>query len=86
MTFILHSIESPPDTDIDEQIPDLFLNFILAFNLQFLTQADNVVLKALSLQTTAKAFTEKILLLLNREGTYSIRILKKRCLNFLNNF
>lgn len=67
LTFILTAIESPPDTDIDEQIPDLFLNFVLAFNLQFTNLQENVVLRALAEQIVAKGFTEKILLLLNRE-------------------
>lgn len=68
MAFILNAIENPPDTDLDDQIPDLFLNFIIAFNLQFDNNQENVVLKALSQQTSAKIFTEKILLLFNREG------------------
>lgn len=67
IAFTLNAIENPPDTDIDDQIPDLFLNFIISFNLQFDNFHENVVLKALSQQTSAKIFTEKILLLFNRE-------------------
>ncbi|KAF5304952.1 hypothetical protein FQA39_LY09426 [Lamprigera yunnana] len=65
--FILNNIENPPDTDVEEQIPDLFLNFILSYNLQFVADVDNIVLMALERQTMAKAFTEKLLLLFNRE-------------------
>ncbi|KAK5644434.1 hypothetical protein RI129_005734 [Pyrocoelia pectoralis] len=67
LDFILNNIESPPDTDIEEQIPDLFLSFILSFNLQFDIDSDNVILNTLETRSTAKTFTEKILLLFNRE-------------------
>lgn len=74
MIFILNNVESPPDTDVDEQIPDLFLNLIISYNLQFILESDNMVLKALSGRKVAKIFTEKILLLLNREGlSYYLR-------------
>ncbi|XP_016837235.1 NCK-interacting protein with SH3 domain isoform X1 [Nasonia vitripennis] len=66
ISFILDLIENPPDTDLDDQIPDLFINLILSYNLQFQT-SENVVLDALKERTVAKTFTEKILLLLNRE-------------------
>ncbi|XP_046735610.1 NCK-interacting protein with SH3 domain isoform X1 [Diprion similis] len=66
IAFLLELIENPPDTDMDDQIPDLFLNLVLSYNLQF-TTSENMVLNALKLRTVAKTFTEKILLLLNRE-------------------
>lgn len=65
--FLLDLIEAPPDTDIDEQIPDLFLTLILAYNLQFESNVDNLILNALETKDMAKTFTEKVLLLLNRE-------------------
>jgi hypothetical protein len=68
MSFLFDLIESPPDTDVEEQIPDLFLNLVLAYNLQFGAGVENVMLKALEQRTLAKTFTEKTLLLLNREG------------------
>lgn len=68
LTFILNNIESPPDTDVDEQIPDLFLNFVISFNLQFTTDRENTILSTLEGRSVAKVFTEKLLLLLNREG------------------
>ncbi|CAG9830828.1 unnamed protein product [Diabrotica balteata] len=67
LAFILDNIEYPPDTDLDEQIPDLFLNLIISFNLQFTEDVENPVLAALEERDVAKTFTEKILLLINRE-------------------
>ncbi|XP_012282420.1 NCK-interacting protein with SH3 domain [Orussus abietinus] len=66
VVFLLDLIENPPDTDLEDQIPDLFLNLILSYNLQF-TNSENIVLTALKERTQAKTFTEKILFLLNRE-------------------
>ncbi|XP_017793381.1 PREDICTED: NCK-interacting protein with SH3 domain [Habropoda laboriosa] len=66
ITFILDLIENPPDMDLEDQIPDLFVNLILSYNLQF-TNSENIVLNALKERTVAKSFTEKILLLFNRE-------------------
>ncbi|XP_063359322.1 NCK-interacting protein with SH3 domain [Cydia amplana] len=65
--FLLQLIENPPETDVDEQIPDLFLTLLLAYNLQFDTPADNLLLNALERRDNAKTFCEKVLLLLNRE-------------------
>lgn len=69
LRFILNNIENPPRDDIEEEIQDLFLNLVISFNLQFKTNEphDNVVLRALSERDVAKIFTEKILLLFNRE-------------------
>lgn len=64
--FLFELIEEPPDTDLDDQIPDLFVNLILSYNLQFMA-SENIVLNALKGRTVAKVFTEKILFLLNRE-------------------
>ncbi|XP_043470394.1 NCK-interacting protein with SH3 domain [Leptopilina heterotoma] len=64
--FLFELIEEPPDTDLDDQIPDLFVNLILSYNLQFMA-SENIVLNALKGRTIAKVFTEKILFLLNRE-------------------
>ncbi len=35
VNFLLDKIDSPPENDEDEQIPDLFVNLILAYNLHF---------------------------------------------------
>ncbi|XP_058802067.1 NCK-interacting protein with SH3 domain isoform X2 [Phymastichus coffea] len=66
ISFLLDLIENPPDTDLDDQIPDLFVNLILSYNLQF-RDSENVVMEALKQRSVAKTFTEKILFLLNRE-------------------
>lgn len=66
IAFVLDLIENPPDMDLEDQIPDLFVNLILSYNLQF-TNSENIVLNALKERTRAKNFTEKILLLFNRE-------------------
>lgn len=68
LNFLLKFIEDPPEIDEDEQIPELFVNLILSYNLQFKSPKENVVLDALEHRNIAKVFTEKILLLLNREG------------------
>ncbi|XP_059056958.1 NCK-interacting protein with SH3 domain [Achroia grisella] len=65
--FLLELIEDPPETDVDEQIPDLFLTLLLAYNLQFESVMDNLLLNALETRDNAKTFCEKILLILNRE-------------------
>ncbi|KAL0842193.1 hypothetical protein ABMA28_014356 [Loxostege sticticalis] len=65
--FLLELIENPPETDENEQIPDLFLTLLLAYNLQFDQPYDNLLLNALETVDNAKTFCEKILLLLNRE-------------------
>jgi hypothetical protein len=72
VSFLFDLIENPPDTDVEEQIPDLFLNLILAYNLQFTASVENLMLKALLQRRLAKVFTEKTLLLLNREGEESL--------------
>uniref|UniRef100_A0A2M4ARI4 Putative coeffector of mdia rho gtpase regulates actin polymerization and cell adhesion turnover n=1 Tax=Anopheles triannulatus TaxID=58253 RepID=A0A2M4ARI4_9DIPT len=65
--FLLNLIESPPDCDVREVLPDIMTNLILSFNLQFEHCGDNVVLDAMEQLQTAKTFTEKILMLINRE-------------------
>lgn len=69
LEFLLRLIEEPPDTDIHDIIPDKFLLVIMSYNLQFPRHSSqNIVLSALGRRSNAKTFTEKILLLLNREG------------------
>uniref|UniRef100_A0A182Q1W2 SH3 domain-containing protein n=1 Tax=Anopheles farauti TaxID=69004 RepID=A0A182Q1W2_9DIPT len=65
--FLLNIIETPPECDVQEVLPDIMINLILSFNLQFDNFAENVVLEAMEQFRTAKTFTEKILLLINRE-------------------
>lgn len=65
-------IENPPDTDLEDQIPDSFTNLILSYNLQFRDNTENVVLEALKQRSIAKTLTEKILFLVNRESKYKL--------------
>jgi Protein of unknown function (DUF2013) len=65
--FVLNNIEQPPESDVMEQIPDVFLRLLLSFNLQFQIK-ENVLLDVLSKCSVAQTFTEKALLLFNREG------------------
>eukprot|EP00095_Tigriopus_kingsejongensis_P003296 snap_masked-scaffold355_size198070-processed-gene-0.1 protein:Tk03296 transcript:snap_masked-scaffold355_size198070-processed-gene-0.1-mRNA-1 annotation:"nck-interacting protein with sh3 domain isoform x1" len=65
--FLLDYIEAPPTTDLDHEIPDVFIGLALSYNLQFHDIHTNVMVSCLSGRSGAKTWTEKILLLLNRE-------------------
>ncbi|XP_063797220.1 NCK-interacting protein with SH3 domain isoform X2 [Pseudophryne corroboree] len=64
--FLLDVIEDGLPSDTTEQLPDLFLNVLLAFNLHITVPANNVIMKTLCKRPHVKIFTEKLLLLLNR--------------------
>lgn len=65
--FLLNIVENPPETDVEDKLPDLMVNVLLSYNLQFSNPDENILLKALSELPVAKTFTEKLLFLLNRE-------------------
>ena len=67
VTFLLEKIENSSERDIEEDLADIFMGLIASYNLQFESPADNIVLKYLGKANNAKVFTEKLLLLLNRE-------------------
>ena len=67
VNFVLHRIENPPDADRDEEIADSFMGLVASYNLQFTRTQDNIVLRCLAASSSAKIFTEKLLLLLNRD-------------------
>lgn len=69
VSFLLEWIESPPESDVEDHIPDDFLATVLALNLQFPDQDNNLILDGLQTRSHSKVFTEKLLLLLNREGS-----------------
>ncbi|XP_059615007.1 NCK-interacting protein with SH3 domain [Phlebotomus argentipes] len=75
LLFVLNIIECPPATDINEILPDVMINLVLSFNLQFDHFANSVVLDAFREMRSAKTFTEKLLMLINRE-TDPVRMLK----------
>lgn len=66
--FMLNLIENPLEDDQTEFLSDVMINLLLAFNLQFEIQSENTILEAMQQVKTSKSFTEKILLLINREG------------------
>ncbi|XP_071807661.1 NCK-interacting protein with SH3 domain-like [Asterias amurensis] len=65
--FLLNNIEDPPPEDESEQLPDLFVNLVLAFNLHFTEPSENLVMRVLGKRKTSKTFSEKIMVLFNRE-------------------
>uniref|UniRef100_T1J6B7 SH3 domain-containing protein n=1 Tax=Strigamia maritima TaxID=126957 RepID=T1J6B7_STRMM len=65
--FLLDTMERPPNTDLDDQVPDLFVAVLLAINLHAKQIHDNFVIKGLKQRNSAKVLTEKLLLLMNRE-------------------
>lgn len=62
--FLLETIE----THNSESFIDLVITLLLAFNLQFMDPLDNPIIESMEAVDSVKVFTEKILLLLNREG------------------
>lgn len=68
INFLLEHIEAT-DQDVEsERIVDGFIRLILSFNLHFELPEENIVMKVFAERGTAKTFTEKLLLMLNREG------------------
>lgn len=65
--FILNLIENPLEDDQTFFLSDVMINLLLAFNLQFDNFTENTILEAMQQVKTSKSFTEKILLLINRE-------------------
>lgn len=68
VSFLLEHIENPDQEAEFEHIVDGFVRLILAFNLHFELPEENFVMKAFAARGTAKNFTEKLLLMFNREG------------------
>ncbi|XP_043406771.1 NCK-interacting protein with SH3 domain isoform X5 [Chelonia mydas] len=64
--FLLDVIEDGLPSDTTEQLPDLFVNVLLAFDLHIPVPEHNVIMTTVSKHSNVKTFTEKVLLLLNR--------------------
>ncbi|KAB5536755.1 hypothetical protein PHYPO_G00111030 [Pangasianodon hypophthalmus] len=64
--FLLDVIEDGLPSDPTEQLPDLSVNLLLAFNLHLTVPDSNLVMQTLIKRNNVKTLTEKILLLLNR--------------------
>jgi len=58
--------------DVGEEIGDIFLNIIFAFNLHFELPKENLVMQALAEVGDVKVFTEKLMLLFNRGGMFVV--------------
>ncbi|XP_067400352.1 NCK-interacting protein with SH3 domain [Emydura macquarii macquarii] len=64
--FLLDVIEDGLPSDTTDQLPDLFVNVLLAFNLHIPVPEHNVIMTTVSKHSNVKTFTEKVLLILNR--------------------
>ncbi|XP_059505528.1 NCK-interacting protein with SH3 domain-like isoform X4 [Stegostoma tigrinum] len=64
--FLLDVIEEGLSSDSTDQLPDLFTNVLLSFNLHILVPTSNIIMRTLAKRENVKVFTEKLLLLLNR--------------------
>ncbi|XP_044069831.1 NCK-interacting protein with SH3 domain-like isoform X1 [Siniperca chuatsi] len=65
VAFLLGVVEDGLPTDPTEQLPDIFLNLLLAFNLHHTAPSSNVIMQELK-KKNVKILSEKVLLLLNR--------------------
>ncbi|CAK6955490.1 NCK-interacting protein with SH3 domain-like [Scomber scombrus] len=63
--FLLGVVEDGLPSDTTEQLPDIFLNLLLAFNLHHTAPSNNVIMEELK-KKNVKNLSEKVLLLLNR--------------------
>lgn len=63
--FLLTVVEDGLPSDPTEQLPDIFLNLVLAFNLHHTAPSSNVIMQELK-KKNVKILSEKVLLLLNR--------------------
>nr|XP_020463391.1 NCK-interacting protein with SH3 domain isoform X2 [Monopterus albus] len=63
--FLLGVVEDGHPSDPTEQLPDIFLNLLLSFNLHHTTPSNNVIMQELK-KKNVKILSEKVLLLLNR--------------------
>lgn len=75
--FMLNLIENPLEDDATEFLSDVMINLLLAFNLQFDNFSENTILEAMQTVKASKSFTEKILLLINREGDFFFEIKRR---------
>ncbi|CAN9511752.1 unnamed protein product [Ophioblennius macclurei] len=63
--FLLDVVEDGLPSDPTEQLPDIFLNLLLSFNLHHTTPSNNAIMAELK-KKNVKILSEKVLLLLNR--------------------
>ncbi|KAM9814172.1 NCK-interacting protein with SH3 domain [Neosynchiropus ocellatus] len=65
VAFLLGVVEDGLPSDPTEQLPDIFLNLLLSFNLHHTAPSNNVIMQELR-KKNVKILSEKVLLLLNR--------------------
>lgn len=65
VAFLLGVVEDGLPSDPTEQLPDIFLNLVLSFNLHHTTPSSNVIMQEVK-KKNVKFLSEKVLLLLNR--------------------
>ncbi|KAL9960757.1 hypothetical protein ACROYT_G034256 [Oculina patagonica] len=65
--FVIGVIESAGGGEHGEELVDALVPLILAFNQHFVDFQSNIVMRVLASRQTAKTFSEKIMLLINRE-------------------
>lgn len=63
--FLLDVVEDGLPSDPTEQLPDIFLNLLLSFNLHHTAPSNNAIMEELK-KKNVKILSEKVLLLLNR--------------------
>ena len=66
--YLMETIEEPPDEDLEDQLPDSFVNLLLAFNQHFPEPESNLVMKALRRNHNPRNLGEKLMYLVNRGG------------------
>ena len=84
INFLLDYIEAPPTQDSGHEIPDVFAGLALSYNLQFPDVSTNVLVSCLSGRAGAKTYTEKVLLLLNREEDPTALVVRKNQSSAIN--
>ena len=83
--FLLDTVESPPEEDVEEQISDAFVNIILSFNQHFQDPSTNLVMSASKERPNPRNFSEKLMFLVNREED-PVAISEPCCPNSLTKF
>ncbi|XP_072308388.1 NCK-interacting protein with SH3 domain [Eucyclogobius newberryi] len=63
--FLVDVVEDGLPSDPTEQLPDIFLNLLLSFNLHHTSPSNNSIMQEIT-KKNVKILTEKVLLLLNR--------------------
>ncbi|KAK7916651.1 hypothetical protein WMY93_012412 [Mugilogobius chulae] len=63
--FLLDVVEDGLPSDPTEQLPDIFLNLLLSFNLHHTSPSNNAIMQEIT-KKNVKILSEKVLLLLNR--------------------